>query len=1022
VSDVAYGIDFGTSASAVVVARADGTITHISDPASRLGSLSIPSSVCTWGGQLVVGTKAEHAKAALPKQFRSGFKRDFGSTTPTPLNGDELLPDELTSILLGFLREQAAAQVPGPVHRVVITVPAAWQAGKRGLMIKAAERAGFDPETVELIDEPVAALEYAFGARGGSDPRTVLVYDLGGGTFDCAVAVGTEDGYRVIGSPSGLDDVGGVAFDWELMRLIRARCGSGAQALLDGPPADDDVLRKRLSLGDRCEEIKWQLSADESVNVLLSEILPPVMFEVSRADLEEAIRPMLARTLVTCERMLDAAGLSWDRIDQIVPVGGSSRIPLVGRMLAEQTGRTVLRVKDPELAIVRGAARLAHAHRRPVNRTSAATFDDLRAQTLGLAETVLDRAKRRGLAQSAKRLADAIALLAEGKLKVVVCGEFNRGKSSLLNALLDDKKDLFPTGVIQKTRLITTVEYGQPEQVFVNLTRPDGTVERRPITRAEIANYAAEPDDAAAANVDDGITVEIMLPDPRLKSGLVLVDTPGVGGIYQAHSRITNAFLPDANAIIFVTSVDTPMREPELRFLATAGDLLKAADRRDSLLVVLNMIDQCSDYAGFLAETQRRVAERTGQAAEAITVIPVSAADKLHYLETDNEAFLEESRIASLEEALWAQLARRRIRVLLGETLQETIKTAGVLVRPLQAIEAGLRDRTGKELANLAERAEARKQRLRQLTSEGAQWRDETRRELTGLGQEMTDRVRVAFDAIWSRAETELLSQEWYLVQPARLEEQLRNDFRIAMAGVNDWGGRKATALQRDCAQRYDLDVRGVTLGGGEEPPILDLPSYNTLQSQTRRVYHSVSSSSGGGGYVSASGSSPGFFGRAAMKVGRFFGGERGEQKVAEFLSYDFVPASTQESGYWTEVDDGISAAQMDRRRSELLADMRDRRPRQQALTDTVVGDRIRLFAEAIAAEMDSLITSEVETLEETLSRLDHARERTEEEAKAQLADLAAETQPLLTALEGAERLAAEAAERLTGVQGGNPL
>jgi molecular chaperone DnaK len=355
-----HAIDFGTSNSAIIVGHEDGTLVRVRDPASPSESSSIRTSVCVLrDGRVAVGHAAENAKRLRAGAYRSEFKREFGDRTPTSLGGREMTPDEMTTQVLQFLREQAQHTVPGEPGRVVITVPAAWEASNHELMRKAADRAGYDAATVELVPEPVAALAYAFG--GSHDPTadsTALVYDLGGGTFDCAVARGTARGHEILGEPGGLDDVGGAAFDRLLLGLVRGRFPAAA-TLLDGPAADLDVLRRRLVLKDSCESFKCQLSVTSQHEDLLSELMPPVVLDLTRADLEALVRPLLEESIAECERLLDSLGLNWQDVGRVVPVGGSSRIPLVGQLLAARTGRAVLRVDEPEMAIVHGAALIA---------------------------------------------------------------------------------------------------------------------------------------------------------------------------------------------------------------------------------------------------------------------------------------------------------------------------------------------------------------------------------------------------------------------------------------------------------------------------------------------------------------------------------------------------------------------------------------------------------------------------------------------------------------------------------------
>lgn len=362
-----YGIDFGTSTSSLMVARPDGTTVAVRDPGSPARSASVPTSVCVLsGGRLVVGRAAENAKRLRPAAYRAEFKRDFGDPDPVRMDTLSLRPDELTTEVLRFLRELAADQAPGEAGHVVITVPAAWEAGRRDLMRTAAVRAGFDSSAIELVAEPVAALASAAGGAAG----TTFLYDLGGGTFDCAVAMGDEASHEVLGAPGGLADLGGTEFDRILLRMLRERAGPAVAALLGGPAGDADVIRRRLSLKESCEGFKCQLSVAESHEDLFTELAPPVRFELTRADFERELRQPLMETLAECDRVLRDNGLSWRKIDRIVAVGGGSRMPIVTKLLAEHSGRPLVRVDEPELAICRGAAALA-LRRLPLHRKSA---------------------------------------------------------------------------------------------------------------------------------------------------------------------------------------------------------------------------------------------------------------------------------------------------------------------------------------------------------------------------------------------------------------------------------------------------------------------------------------------------------------------------------------------------------------------------------------------------------------------------------------------------------------------------
>ncbi|MFE5922277.1 Hsp70 family protein [Streptomyces sp. NPDC056468] len=373
-----YGIDFGTWASALVVLRQGQPPLPVRDPVSAHGATSVRSAVFLLpDGSMVVGQAAQNSRLRRPERFRAEFKREFGEPFPHRLGEHRFSSEELTARVLGFLVEQARRAVGAEPDRVGITVPATWERARKGLMLGAAEAAGLRPETVEVHTEPVAAAVYALHDHGMDRERTILVYDLGGGTFDLAIARGTRDGLTVLGSPGGLPHVGGVAIDQAVLGLIRDRCPAAALDSLrsSGGGADDsdshggsgsraadraaEVLRRRTQLAEACTAFKQQLSVSSEHTDLLTMLDPPVEVTLTQDELREAVRPLLSDTVAECERMLKAHGLGWADLDLIVPVGGSSRLPMVGELLAARSGRPVMEVSEPELAVATGAAWLA---------------------------------------------------------------------------------------------------------------------------------------------------------------------------------------------------------------------------------------------------------------------------------------------------------------------------------------------------------------------------------------------------------------------------------------------------------------------------------------------------------------------------------------------------------------------------------------------------------------------------------------------------------------------------------------
>ncbi|KQC39039.1 Hsp70 family protein [Frankia sp. ACN1ag] len=378
-----YGIDFGMSTSAIMVGRPGGDVVTIQDPADR-SRVSMPTAVFLGpDGTIAVGERARRMRHTRIEAYRDGFKGDIADRTPKRLGDQELTNVELVSEVLRHLRHLAAEKVPGKVKRVCITVPVSWEHQRRRLMLDAAGAAGFDPAVLRLVPEPVAGAEHAFGTDDFSGPGRILVYDFGGGTFDCAVVEQQADGTREALGTRGLD-VGGSDIDRDLLAHLAVTYPPIKELL-----ASDalDVLRQRLDLRDRAERLKRELSTRKSVTELVGQTKPPTMVELTRYRVDEIAGRYVRETIDTCEGLLADLGLGWRDVDAVAPVGGSSMSPLVGRELARRSGRRVLKVDEPDLAVVRGATLTARRMIAPkpviTSKPGAASADAAPSATTG---------------------------------------------------------------------------------------------------------------------------------------------------------------------------------------------------------------------------------------------------------------------------------------------------------------------------------------------------------------------------------------------------------------------------------------------------------------------------------------------------------------------------------------------------------------------------------------------------------------------------------------------------------------
>ncbi|WP_238007510.1 Hsp70 family protein [Dactylosporangium sp. AC04546] len=338
-------IDFGTSTSSGVAAGA-----FVEDPAD--GSFAWPSAVFWDGAALLVGGAAQRRRRSDPAAYRDEFKRLLGEDDPVLLGDRAFRPVELVTALLSALRVQAGDRS----GHVVLTVPAAFVGGdpRGALMIAAAEAAGFT--TVELVPEPVAAAWAPLPQEPLRDGQTLLVYDLGGGTFDAAVVRGGTPAHTVLGHAS-LDDLGGRDIDAILSARIRAESEEWLAPMVTA--ASGSALRVALATSELARTIKHQLTDAPEAEEFLMPTAPA--FRLDRAAFDAAVADLVERTVDCCMHLLRRLDLDRSRLDGILLAGGGSRMPVVATALRRAFDRPLIRTADPGLAVVQGAAAWAAA-------------------------------------------------------------------------------------------------------------------------------------------------------------------------------------------------------------------------------------------------------------------------------------------------------------------------------------------------------------------------------------------------------------------------------------------------------------------------------------------------------------------------------------------------------------------------------------------------------------------------------------------------------------------------------------
>lgn len=340
------GIDLGTTNSEVAVIR-NGQPVVLEDD----GDPILPSVVGLGpDNKLLVGRAARNQWALSPDRTIKSIKRLMGNDTKVKLGDQEFSPQEISAMILRSLRDRAAAQV-GEVNKAVITVPAWFNDAQRQATRAAGELAGL--EVVRILNEPTAAA-LAYDPQR-TERRYVLVYDLGGGTFDVSIVL-AEGGVVEVLASHGDTKLGGDDFDDLLFKLLADRFNKQHGIDLNGK------LAPRARLLRAAEDAKKTLSDHPFVKIeeeFLAEkdgVALHINEEISRTEYEALIQPLLNKTLECVQRALTDAKISARQIDEVLLVGGSTRTPLVAAMLEEKLGQPARREVNPDLIVALGAA------------------------------------------------------------------------------------------------------------------------------------------------------------------------------------------------------------------------------------------------------------------------------------------------------------------------------------------------------------------------------------------------------------------------------------------------------------------------------------------------------------------------------------------------------------------------------------------------------------------------------------------------------------------------------------------
>ncbi len=341
------GIDLGTTNSCVAVLEGGEPVVI----PNAEGARTTPSVVAFKGSERIVGSAAKRQAITNPDKTISSIKREMGSSYKKNIDGKDYTPQEISAMVLQKLKQDAEAYLGEKVTQAVITVPAYFSDSQRQATKDAGRIAGLD--VLRIINEPTAAA-LAYGMDKETNQK-ILVYDLGGGTFDVSI-LEIGDGVFEVLATHGNNRLGGDDFDQRLMDYIVRQFKSESGIDLSG----DRMAMQRLK--EAAEKAKIELSSMVQTNVNLPFITADstgpkhLDMTITRAKFEELIHDLVEKTRECMLVAMKDAGLSNSNIDKVILVGGSTRVPCVQELVKNVTGKEPFKGINPDECVAIGAA------------------------------------------------------------------------------------------------------------------------------------------------------------------------------------------------------------------------------------------------------------------------------------------------------------------------------------------------------------------------------------------------------------------------------------------------------------------------------------------------------------------------------------------------------------------------------------------------------------------------------------------------------------------------------------------
>lgn len=353
-------------------------------------------------------------------------------------------------------------------------------------------------------------------------------------------------------------------------------------------------------------------------------------------------------------------------------------------------------------------------------------FIELKNNIASLIDKSGEAVGKLGYSNSAESIKEIKNALDKKELMIVTIGEARRGKSSLLNALLNEVQPLFPVDVNVCTNVVTIVRYGETEsvEVYIADSSNENSIRKETIERNCIGEYVSEKGNPN--NYKNVKSLNIMLPNELLKEGVVFVDTPGVGSLNIDHAETTYSFIPNADMVLFVSDANSGYTESELDFLKRSYSYCK------NIIFPVTKKDTNMDYQIIVDDNIEKISNTLNLSPDAIQMIPVSSTAKIRFLNNGNKSMYVNSNYEKLENTIWSTIAKTKADILLRPFIQDVRQELEKVYNSI-IVQSEMLSADEEKLTQLIKAYDDESSKLKKFQAEGADWKNDLNYYFQGL-------------------------------------------------------------------------------------------------------------------------------------------------------------------------------------------------------------------------------------------------------------------------------------------------